>query len=160
MLTPPPNTGFSTGSGPSFDFSKFPNLQEVNVGVSVGWMHGGLPWIPTALSTIGPTTSPRLSSLRLTFAGSPSPRSIESLIEHLGDDLLRIAGEVTRIEREFEGVLNITVVRDLQFGAALGRLNVRFRFVGVGRDLVVTLIHFPSYPADPPETTTTELEII
>lgn len=40
----------------SFNFSKFPNLQEVGHGFRVGLMRGYLVWIPEALSTLRPTT--------------------------------------------------------------------------------------------------------
>ena len=50
----------------SFDFSKFRNLQELDLRVS--WMGGGLLWIPGALSTLKPATSPRLSTIQLSFA--------------------------------------------------------------------------------------------
>jgi len=86
-----------------------------------------------ALSTISPTTSPRLSSLRLDFVGSPYSRTVGSLIRDVGDDLLRIADEVARIKREFEGAVYVTVVRDPTFEVVLGRSNVRFRFVALGR---------------------------
>ena len=61
------------------------------------------------------------------FTGSPrASRSVESLTGGVGDDLLRIADGVTRIEREFEGALNLAILRDLKFGVATDRLDVRF----------------------------------
>ena len=114
----------------SFDFFKSPNLQEVNFGLTVDWMGRGIPWIPKALSTISPTTSPRLSSLRLDFIGSPYNRSVDSLFEDVGEDLLRIADEVGRIKREFEGAVNFTVVREPTFEVVLGKCNVGLCFTG------------------------------
>jgi len=94
----------------------------------IGWEEGGLPWIPMALSTLRPATSPRLSSIRLNFAGSPIiNKSIETLIEDMGNDLLRIVDEVARIDHEFEGAVNLTVVPDSKFEVVLKTLNVRFR---------------------------------
>ena len=118
--------------GRPFDFSKFPNLQEVTF---ICWVvdctDGGLPWLPTALSTLKPATSPHLSTIRLDFACSSTfTRSFETLIEDMGGDLRRVADEVFRIEREFEGAVNLTTFRDPKFDAACGALNVRFRCVG------------------------------
>jgi len=112
----------------SFDFSKFPNIQEV--GFEVRWAGGGLLWIPTALSTLSLATSPRLSTIRLNFAlHSAANRSTETLVTDLGGELRRIAGEFTRIEREFEGAVCLTVVRDSGFKAVLDMLSVLFRSV-------------------------------
>ena len=117
--------------GRSFDFSKFPDLQEVNFTFTVGWKEIGLPWIPMALSTLRPATSPRLSAIRLNFTGSPTVRkTIEALIKDTGGDLRRTADEMSRIEREFEGAVNLTVSRDSVFKAVLDKLNVGFRFIG------------------------------
>ena len=111
----------------SFDFSSFPNLQEVDFGVH--WVSGSLLWIPLAFSTLRHTTSPRLAVICLELARSPTAyRSTETLLQDLGDDLRRVADEVTRIEREFEGAVNLTVVRGLGFKEALDTLGVRFRF--------------------------------
>ena len=110
-LTPFPGVDGCESFGQSFDFTKFPNLQEVNFGFVVGWREGGLPWIPLALSTLRTTTSPHLSAMRLNFAGSPVvDQSVESLIEDTGNDLRRIADEVARIGREFQGAVNFTVL--------------------------------------------------
>jgi len=109
----------------SFNFSKFPNLQEVAFGV--GWVSGGLRWIPMALSTIKPATSPRLSAIRLDFVYPYTfDRHIDTLIVGAGDDLRWIADEAPRIKREFEGAVNLTVLRDASFKAAFDALNVRF----------------------------------
>ena len=80
-----------------------------------------------ALSTLRPTTSPRrLSDIRLNFCLPTSP-PVEALITGMEDDLRRIADEVARIEREFEGTtLNLTVVSDSKFDT----LNVRFCSAG------------------------------
>jgi hypothetical protein len=115
----------------SFDFSKFPNLQGVDFGV--GWTGGGLPWIPAALSTLRPATSPRLSAIQLNFVGSSTAApSVERSIEAVGDDLGRVADEFARIKREFAGAVSLTVLRDPGFKAVLDTLNVSFRFCGVG----------------------------
>ena len=116
----------------SFDFSKSPNLQEVTLVCGVfGYTRGGLPWFPMALSTLEPTTSPRLSTIRLDFTcSSYFTGSAETLIEDMGDDLRRVADEVSRIKREFEGAVSLTTLRDSKFEVVLDRLNVRFRFVG------------------------------
>jgi len=115
----------------SFDFSKFPNLQEVDFGFTVGWMKRGLFWIPLALSTLGPATSPYLSAIRLNFASSLifNP-DVESLIKDEGSDLLRVADEVSRIKSEFNGVVRLTVVSDPMFRAVLDTLNVRSYLYG------------------------------
>lgn len=97
------------------------------MGLGVGWERGRLPWIPTTLSTLRSATSPRLSAIRLDFARPPpTGRSVDALIKALGDDLKRVAGEVARIEREFEGAINLTVLLDTSFRVACGALNVRF----------------------------------
>ena len=90
-------------------------------------MSGGLPWIPTALSTIKPTTSPRLSVIKLSFVRQPSTiRSVQVMIEDMRKDLWKVADELTRIEREFGGTLSLTVVRDPAFEVVSDTLNVRF----------------------------------
>ena len=113
----------------SFDFSKFPNLQEVNLSLRVVWMGGGLPWIPKALSTLRPATSPHLSSIRLDFGGAYIvDLPVEPLTKDTGDDLRQVADEVARIESEFGGAVNFTVVSDAEFEAVLNTLGVRPRF--------------------------------
>jgi len=115
----------------------------------VGKIGGALPWIPSALSTLKPATSPRLSTIRLDFAGPPiASLPVESLIEGMGDDLRRIADEADRIEREFEGTVEFTVVRDSVFGAALDALKVSIRSPG-GRILVRMLVHLHLRLSDP-----------
>ena len=44
----------------SFDLSQSQNLQEVMFSFVVGSRGGGVPWIPLALSTLRPATSPHL----------------------------------------------------------------------------------------------------
>jgi len=116
------------GSERSFDFSKFPTLQEVDFGV--GWLGGDILWIPTALSTLKPATSPRISAIRFDFdSDSSTSRSTEaSLLIDAGSGLRWVANEFTRIEREFEGAVNLTVVRNPGPKAVFDTLNVRFRF--------------------------------
>jgi len=123
----PPNVVGHGAFEQSFNFSNFPNLQEVDFGVH--WVDGSLVWIPMAFSTLGPATSPRLSIIRLELARSPTVyKPIETLLKDLGGDLRRVADEVSRIERVFEGAVNLTVVRGRGFREALDTLNVRFQF--------------------------------
>jgi len=129
MLTPFPGADDLDVFDSSFSFSKFPNLQEVNFAFRFGWINGGLPWIPGVLSTLRPTTSPCLSAVRLEFTCDPTAaQPIESLIREVGNHFRQVADEVARIEREFDGAVNFTVVPDPKFEVVLGRLNVRFRF--------------------------------
>jgi len=117
--------------GRSFDFSKFPNLQEVKLGFRSGLTGGGLFWIPMALSTFRPATSPCLSAIRLDFARSPIVhRPINILIQDASSDLQWVANEVARIKREFEGEVKLIVRRDSGFGIVLDTLNVRLNFCG------------------------------
>jgi len=93
-------------------------------------MGGGLLLIPMALSTLKPATSTHLSAIQLNFVWQSSAyQSVETAIEGAGDDLRWVAAEVTRIEREFEGAENLTVVWDSGFKAVLDKLNVRFSFL-------------------------------
>ena len=82
-----------------------------------------------ALSTLKPATSPRLSGIRLNFR-SPANRPVETAVTNMGNDLRRIADEIARIEHEFGGAVNITVVPDSQFRVVLQTLNVGLSFVG------------------------------
>ena len=114
----------------SFDFSKFPNLQEVNFGVS--WVGGDLHWIPKALSTLRPPTSPRLSAIQIDFIPSSNiNRSVEIAIKDTGNDLRWVTEEIARIKHEFGVVVNLTVFRDPVIEAVLQTLDVRFNFCGV-----------------------------
>jgi len=120
VLTPT----FSPGANPdhealerSFDFLEFPKLKEANFSHAVWQMGKGPPWIPIALSALSPTTSPHLSSVRLAFPGSPSNLTPEFSIKDMGTDLQRIADQVTRIERGFEGAANFMAVLDPKFKA-------------------------------------------
>ena len=118
----------------SFDFSESPNLQKVHFGLC--WIYGDLRWISIALSTLKPTTSPRLSSISLYFSSTSSPRSLHHVsgttkLEILGNDLRRVADELSRIEREYEGVVDLIVSRDAGFKRVDTR-NVRFHFCGAG----------------------------
>lgn len=131
-LTPSHDVDAHEAPEKSFDFSKFLHLQEVSLGVS-GWTGGNIFWITAALSTLRRATSPRLSALRLDFArATTTNRSVEAVINDTGDDLLRVADEVSRIEREFEGAVNVTVSRDPVFKDVLDTLNVRFYSSWVG----------------------------
>ena len=82
----------------SFNFAKFPNLEEVKF--SIDRTSGGLLWITTALSTLKPTTSPRLSNIQLDFGG---------LIAWLTDDRRLFKTQVSRVESEFAGVVDLRV---------------------------------------------------
>jgi len=133
----------------SFDFSKFPNLQTVEF--RVRWMGGSLVFIPRALSTIKPATSPRLSIIQLNFSRPVfSNRSANALIEDAGDDLRSVAGEISRIEGELEGAVNLNVVWGQSFREALGALNVSFLFLTRGRYLETLFIWFHSFLTDLP----------
>ena len=55
------------------------------------------------------------------------------LPETMITDLRRIADEIARIECEFEGAVNCTVVPNSNFRVALDALNVRFSSVGQKR---------------------------
>lgn len=86
----------------------------------VGWMGGSLLWIPKALSTIKPGTSPRLSVIKLSFVRPPfADGSINALIEDAGDDIRRVVDEIARIERELGGAVSLTVSWDRSFQLAL-----------------------------------------
>ena len=64
-----------------------------------------------ALSTLSPTTSPCLSAIQLGLVKSHLVnRFIETMIEETSDDLRQVAVEVARIEREFGGTVNLTLV--------------------------------------------------
>ena len=79
-----------------------------------------------ALSTLRPATSPRLSTIRLDFSRpSTATRSVESAIEITGNNLRQVADEIARIEREFEGAVNLTVFRDPVFEAVSDTLKSR-----------------------------------
>jgi len=123
-LTQSPGVGGSESSKRSFNFSKLPNLRELEIGVD--WMGGDLLWIPMALSTINFATSPYLSAITLGFF-HPPPLDwiVEPPIEGTGSDLQRVADEVARIEREFGRAVDLTVLRDPSFKVVLDTLNVR-----------------------------------
>ena len=83
-----------------------------------------------ALSTLRSTTSLRLSTIQINFIYPFSTNeSVEAAIKRVENDLRRIADEVARIEREFRGVVNVTVLQYPGFRAVLGTLNVRFRYI-------------------------------
>lgn len=86
-------------------------------------MGGGLTWIPDALSTIKPTTSPHLSAIQLGFARQIVAN--QQTVESIGSDIRRTADEVARIEWEFKGAVKPTVQVDPVFKAVLDRLNLK-----------------------------------
>lgn len=114
----------------SFNFSKFPCLQEVYLATE--WIGGDLCWLPGALSTIKPATSPRLSTIRLNFfILALRTDTVKILTKDAGDDLRLVANEVARIEREFGGAVKFTVFLSPGFVAVLDalKINVGFHFV-------------------------------
>lgn len=91
----------------SFDFTKLPSLKEAEF--TSRWISGGLYWVPVALSTIKPTTSSRLSVVQVIICNQfPWQVDIPSQ-ERLDDDVQLISGEVSRIEQEFRGAMDLTV---------------------------------------------------
>jgi hypothetical protein len=112
-LTLPPAVDCHKGFKQSFDFSQFPNLQEVVFGVSR--TARGLLWIPMALSTLKRATSPSLSALQLNFVALfTSTDAVKPSIEDMGSDLRRTVDEVARIQHEFEGGVKVTVLGPLK----------------------------------------------
>jgi len=129
-LTPSPDVDGVEAPEQFFDFSKFPALQEV--GFEVGWASGSLLWIPTSLSTLRPATSPRMTTILLDFLSqSSAARSIEILLKSAGSDLQQVADEFARIEREFEGAVDLTVFWNAGFWAAFDALDLKVRFCDV-----------------------------
>ena len=74
--------------------------------IEVGLVHGGLLWVPMALSTLKPATSPRLFAIRFSYftihARDPDIGAIK-------EDLRRTADEVARIRCEFEGAVDVAM---------------------------------------------------
>lgn len=69
-----------------------------------------------ALSTLRPATSPHLSTIKVILHGLPSAaRPTGVFAEEAGDDLQRVTDEVTRIDQEFGGAVNLIVPQDLWF---------------------------------------------
>jgi len=96
--------------------------------------YGSLYYIPMALSTLKPSTSPHLSYVQLRLTGPTHPHytSENWNLENMGDGVPRIAEELTRIEREYEGVVDLRVFRGAGF-ERYDTLNVRF-FISVELD--------------------------
>ncbi|KAF9781680.1 hypothetical protein BJ322DRAFT_1220464 [Thelephora terrestris] len=101
----------------SFNFSRSPNLKEVKF--AVDWRGGSLLWIPVALSTLKPTTSPRLSIVRLSLRSMARYVNPRDWWERLCDDLRRVEGEIARIKHEFAGEVNLIVSRPPWFRDSL-----------------------------------------
>jgi len=80
-----------------------------------------------ALSTLKPSTSPHLSFVHLRFTHLNPPSETWNP-ENMGNDLQQIADELSRIEREYEGAVALSVFRDMEFGR-LDTLNVRLSFL-------------------------------
>jgi len=142
VLMPPPNVDSAEAPERFFDFSEFPSLQEVEV--EVGWAGGSLQWIPTALSTLGPTTSPRLSAIRLELISHCAiNKTIEIIPKNAGSELRRVADELARIEREFGGAVKLTVRRNPGFNVVFDTLDVRASFLWSERHHGSLLVRFP-----------------
>ena len=89
----------------TFDFTEFPNLEGL---AFVTPMYArDIHWLPEAISTLKPTTSPRLSSLRLLTRDRPPGSPVPSK-ERLGN-VTRLVEEVTQVERKFKGAVKVTV---------------------------------------------------
>jgi len=85
-----------------------------------------------ALSTLKSSTSPHLSQIGLGFTAPTYITSETWNPGNMGNDLRQIADEFSRIEREYEGAVDLSVFRDAGFGR-YDTLNVRF-FISVGLD--------------------------
>ena len=132
----------------SIDFSKLPNLQEVNLVFKLAG--GGPPRIPVAFSTLRPATTPRLSTVRLEFAYEPTlAHLIEIVVEEVISYIELVPCEIARIEHEFEGAVDFTVAVDSEFEAVLGDIDVRFRFDKTlwSRKFIPPILADPSAPS-------------
>lgn len=74
------------------------------------------------------------------------------MIKVMDSDLRWVADEVARIEREFEGAVNLVVLRDAGFKVVLDKLNVRFHFGWVD--------HVDSFPFVPRRSFSFSVEIV
>ena len=93
--------------------------------LNIIWAAGDLLWIPAALSTIKPATSSRLSIIQLKLGGRSLRYLPEDQRERLVGDLRLIEKELARIEREFMGVLDLTVTRYPGFEVGDFSSNIR-----------------------------------
>ena len=91
----------------TFDFANFLNLEEVTF--EIRWSSGVLLWIPRALSTLKLTTSPRLSVLKITPSKLHLPSPFLPRFEARLKKVTCLVGEVARVEREFIGVVEVTM---------------------------------------------------
>ena len=108
-LTPFVGPGDHESLNRSFNFTKLPNIQEVTF--TVRRIHGDILWIHKALSTLKPSTSPRLSAVRLKL-GSKPPEDSPVHVRELPDRVIRpIEEQVARIELEYTGTVDVTVQR-------------------------------------------------
>lgn len=113
--------------------------------LGVGWVNGSLSWISRTLSTAKPITSPHLSVIQLELSCPViDTRSINALAKAVGDDFRWIADEIARIEDEFGGAVNSTVLWDPPFRMVSRELNVRFILLASGQRLAALLIRFHS----------------
>lgn len=87
-----------------------------------------LQWIPTALSTLKPTTSPHLSVVQLYFTPRTRWRVPRASIERLNNDLGLIEHEVARIGREFVGEVNVTMDRKVRLRVSVASSPIVLRF--------------------------------
>jgi hypothetical protein len=81
----------------------------------IHWVHRDLQWIPLALATLKPETSPRLSKIYLSFSGPAyyyHSRGGGTALEDSGN---KIAHELTRIEEEYGEAADLIVTLDAAF---------------------------------------------
>lgn len=81
----------------------------------VRWGVGCLQWIPTALSTLKPTTSPHLSVIRIKLIGKTRRHLPRASLEQLDNDLKLIKHEIARIRREYVTQVDMTVDQHTRF---------------------------------------------
>ena len=118
------------------------------------WNHGPpLHYIPVALSTLKPATSPQLSYICLDFSG-PTDTSLSHSFsasvdpEYLRNDLRWITDEFTRIEREYGGAVDLVVSRTGSF-VQLDTSNVRVSFSWGGFNVMTLSVHCHSFLVGP-----------
>ena len=103
-----PRPGLADGhevSDREFNFTRFSNLEEITF--IIGRTPGDLLWIPRALSTVKPITSPRFSVLNL-MPGYELPHPIPAHYRLWLRNVTRLTEEVSRIEHEFMGTVKVT----------------------------------------------------
>lgn len=93
--------------GRPLDFAKLPNIEHVTF--EVEWIYGDLHWIPPALSTLKPTTSPRLSVIELEIGYRCRREGHMPQGETPDDDIRLIKEEAIRIKHEYMGAVKVTI---------------------------------------------------